>query len=46
MKITINGSSYEAEAEERLVDVINRVGKELPQVCYHPDPSSAYLHGQ
>jgi len=36
MKITINGSSYEAEAEERLVDVINRVGKELPQVCYHP----------
>ncbi len=36
MKITINGSSYEADAEERLVDVINRVGKELPQVCYHP----------
>jgi len=36
IKITINGSSYEAEAEERLVDVINRVGKELPQVCYHP----------
>jgi len=36
IKITINGSSYEAEAEERLVDVTNRVGKELPQVCYHP----------
>ena len=36
MKITINGSSYEAAAGERLVDVINRAGKELPQVCYHP----------
>jgi formate dehydrogenase major subunit len=36
MKIQINGSSYEASAGERLVDVINRVSKTLPQVCYHP----------
>jgi formate dehydrogenase major subunit len=36
MKIQINGSSYEASAGERLVDVINRVSKGLPQVCYHP----------
>jgi formate dehydrogenase major subunit len=35
MKITINGSNYDANAGERLVDVINRTGKELPQVCYH-----------
>jgi formate dehydrogenase major subunit len=35
MKITIKGSSYDAKAGERLVDVINRAGKELPQVCYH-----------
>ena len=36
MKIQINGSSYEASAGERLVDVINRASKTLPQVCYHP----------
>jgi formate dehydrogenase major subunit len=36
MKITIDGSNYEVEVGERLIDVINRVGKELPQVCYHP----------
>src|SRR3984957_18058381 len=36
MKIQINGSSYEASEGERLVDVINRMSKTLPQVCYHP----------
>jgi formate dehydrogenase major subunit len=36
MKIKINGSSFEASEGERLVDVINRVTKTLPQVCYHP----------
>jgi formate dehydrogenase major subunit len=35
MRITIDGSNYEIEIGERLIDVINRVGKELPQVCYH-----------
>jgi formate dehydrogenase major subunit len=34
--ITIDGSSHEAQTGERLIDVINRCGKELPQVCYHP----------
>jgi formate dehydrogenase major subunit len=34
--ITINGAVYEAEHDERLVDLINRAGVELPQVCYHP----------
>jgi formate dehydrogenase major subunit len=35
MNITIDGSNYKVEVGERLIDVINRVGKELPQVCYH-----------
>jgi formate dehydrogenase major subunit len=35
MKITIDGSNYEVEVGDRLIDVINRVGKELPQVCYN-----------
>jgi len=34
--VTIAGSSHEAEAGERLIDLINRCGKEVPQVCYHP----------
>ena len=35
MNISIDGSNYQVEVGERLIDVINRVGKELPQVCYH-----------
>src|SRR5580658_5320190 len=34
--IILNGSRQEATAGERLIDVINRAGIELPQVCYHP----------
>src|SRR6266702_3451896 len=34
--LTIDGSVAEAKADERLVDLINRVGANLPQVCYHP----------
>src|ERR1700746_2742886 len=34
--VTVDGPSYEAEVGERLIDVINRCGKEIPQVCYHP----------
>src|SRR5467141_405174 len=36
VKLTIDGSITEAKADERLVDLINRVGANLPQVCYHP----------
>ena len=36
MFATINGKRQEIQAGERLVDVINRVGVALPQVCYHP----------
>jgi formate dehydrogenase major subunit len=35
MNITIDGSNYKVEFGERLIDIINRIGKELPQVCYH-----------
>src|SRR6266403_2569283 len=35
MNITIDGSNYTVEVGERLIDIINRIGKELPQVCYH-----------
>src|SRR5580704_13138627 len=35
MNITIDGSNYKVEVSERLIDIINRIGKELPQVCYH-----------
>src|SRR4030081_2782707 len=36
VKLIIDGGSYDAEAGEHLIDVINRIEKELPQVCYHP----------
>ncbi len=35
MTILINGSAYEAFQGERLIDLIIRVGIELPHVCYH-----------
>jgi formate dehydrogenase major subunit len=34
--ITIDGRIQEAGTDERLIDVINRSGSTLPQVCYHP----------
>jgi formate dehydrogenase major subunit len=34
--ITIDGLVQEAKADERLIDVINRSGRKLSQVCYHP----------
>jgi formate dehydrogenase major subunit len=34
--LTINGATREARVGERLIDVIRRVGIELPSVCYHP----------
>src|SRR4030081_1137343 len=36
VKLIIDGGSYDAEAGEHLIDVINRIEKKLPQVCYHP----------
>jgi formate dehydrogenase major subunit len=34
--VTIDGVIQEAQAGERLIDVVNRTGSKLPQVCYHP----------
>src|SRR5947207_13567902 len=34
--INVNGVDRGARAGERLIDVINRAGIELAQVCYHP----------
>ena len=34
--LTIDGSIAEAKADDLLVDLINRLGAKLPQVCYHP----------
>ena len=34
--VAINGSTHTAHPGERVVDLINRVGVKLAQVCYHP----------
>src|SRR6266851_1792230 len=34
--VTIDGVVQEATSGERLIDVINRVGVKISQVCYHP----------
>jgi hypothetical protein len=34
--VQIDGSIHAAHSGERLVDLINRIGLKLAQVCYHP----------
>ena len=34
--VTVDGAVTEAKPEERLVDLLNRAGTKIPQVCYHP----------
>jgi formate dehydrogenase major subunit len=34
--VTIDGVVHEASSGERLIDVINRAGLHIAQVCYHP----------
>src|SRR3979409_1062010 len=36
ISVTIDGVTQEAEAGERLIDVVNRTASKVPQVCYHP----------
>jgi len=36
MKVIIGGAVHEATSGERLIDVINRAGVKISQVCYHP----------
>ena len=35
-RLTVDGLVQEAKAEERLIDILNRIGTRIPQVCYHP----------
>ena len=35
-RITVDGVVHTVETGERLIDALNRLGIELPQVCYHP----------
>ena len=34
--VKIDGTVTEATAGERLIDLLNRSGRKIPQVCYHP----------
>jgi len=34
--VTVDGAVMEANPQERLVDLLNRTGTKVPQVCYHP----------
>src|SRR5712691_7192117 len=36
ISVTIDGVIQEAQAGERLIDLVNRTGSKVPQVCYHP----------
>jgi formate dehydrogenase major subunit len=36
MPISVNGKRVEVKAGECLIDVLNRSGVTIPQVCYHP----------
>ncbi|WP_157448716.1 formate dehydrogenase subunit alpha [Deinococcus peraridilitoris] len=36
LQVTVNGTPQRARAGEPLLEVINRAGLEIPQVCYHP----------
>jgi formate dehydrogenase major subunit len=36
LNLTINGVAQEAAAGGRLIDVLNRCGVAIPQVCFHP----------
>jgi formate dehydrogenase major subunit len=38
--VTIDGEPHSAYEGERLVDLMNRSGVQLPQVCYHPQMGS------
>ena len=36
MSVTINGIEHAIHGGERLIDLINRCGAQVPHVCYHP----------
>ncbi|HXO31531.1 MAG TPA: hypothetical protein VN901_04255 [Candidatus Acidoferrales bacterium] len=36
LQVSIDGIAREAQPDELPVDLINRTGGSIPQVCYHP----------
>ena len=36
ISVMVDGPATEAEPGERLIDLLNRTGTKIPQVCYHP----------
>src|SRR5882672_6453982 len=36
INLTVDGTPRESKPDERLIDLINRIGSKVPQVCYHP----------
>jgi formate dehydrogenase major subunit len=36
VRVTLDGKLTEANPNERLLDLLNRSGTQIPQVCYHP----------
>ncbi|HEX3624945.1 MAG TPA: formate dehydrogenase subunit alpha [Verrucomicrobiae bacterium] len=36
INLTIDGAVVEARPMERILELLNRIGAKLPQVCYHP----------
>ena len=36
ISVTVDGTVTKAEPGERLIDLLNRTGTKIPQVCYHP----------
>jgi predicted molibdopterin-dependent oxidoreductase YjgC len=35
INLTVDGTHRESKPDERLIDLINRIGSKVPQVCYH-----------
>ncbi len=36
INLTVDGTARVSKPDERLIDLINRIGLKAPQVCYHP----------
>jgi len=36
VKVTIDDRVHDARGNERLIDLLNRIGTKVAQVCYHP----------
>jgi predicted molibdopterin-dependent oxidoreductase YjgC len=47
VKVAIDGVVQEARPNEFLIDLINRAGASVPQVCYHPElgPVQTFVSG-